>query len=269
MDMSEPPVHPDTPHLPAAGNESVTLPGIRDPDAALTALAALYQGEKTDSAYIFNTAMALMGIAVAYLVFAIPSVGTLSRTPHGWVFLILLPVPLWLIAAFHSLITLNSMNHGVSVQIIEDQLFDASELRVRRDLVGSAAGDKIMDISKSKLIHVLTTAFVYIGVAVLIMGFTYYAVYSASEVRGPVVGEAPAVIVLAAAITYVLLLLMVGLSWLFGVRMIGNSRHEVSQHVKRFGRPRNKHSGLPPGHLPGSAILEVSPSPICGTAEKE
>ena len=32
------------------------------------ALAALYQGEKTDASYVFNTAMVMMGVAVAYLV---------------------------------------------------------------------------------------------------------------------------------------------------------------------------------------------------------
>lgn len=217
-------------------SDLAALAGIHDPAAALTALAALYQGEKTDASYIFNTAMALMGIAVAYLVFAIPSVATLSSRPHAWVFLILLPVPLWLIAAFHSLITLNAMSHGVSVQAIEDQLFDASELHVRRDLVGSAAGDKIMDINKAKLIHVLTTIFVYFGVAILVIGFTYYAVNSASNVNDPIDGLPPAGIIWAAGLVYTLMLLMVGASWFFGVRMINESRREIARHVKRFGR---------------------------------
>src|ERR1039458_2606526 len=105
---------------------------------AVTALAALYQGEKTDASYIFNTAMVMMGVAVTYVVGAIPFVGNLSRPPItssalassevAWLFLLLLPIPLWLIAAFHSLITLNAMSHGISVRIIEDELFKASEL---------------------------------------------------------------------------------------------------------------------------------------------
>jgi hypothetical protein len=210
-------------------------PAIHDRTAALTALAALYQGEKTDASYIFNTAMALMGIAITYIVFAVPSVDSLSSKPHAWVFLILLPTPLWLIAAFHSLITLNAMSHGVSVQAIEDQLFDASELWVRRDLVGSAAGDKIMDINKSKLIHRLTTFFVYAGVFFLIVGFTYYAVLAATEVKGGT-GPAPMAWVWSAAIAYALSLLMVGASWMRGVGLVNKGREEIAHHVKRFGR---------------------------------
>src|ERR1700741_2128817 len=88
----------------------------------VTALAALYQGEKTDASYVFNTAMVMMGIAVAYLVGAIPFLDKLSQgvggRPLDWLFLVLLPGPLWLIVAFHSLITVNAMSHGVSVRII-------------------------------------------------------------------------------------------------------------------------------------------------------
>ena len=49
--------------------------------------------------------------------------------------------------------TLNAMSHGVSVRIIEDELFRKSGLQVDRDLVGSAAGDKIMDVTQSRLAH--------------------------------------------------------------------------------------------------------------------
>jgi hypothetical protein len=54
----------------------------------VTALAALYQGEKTDASYVFNTAMVMMGVAVAYLVGAIPFVGNLSQGPFAWLFLL-------------------------------------------------------------------------------------------------------------------------------------------------------------------------------------
>jgi hypothetical protein len=49
----------------------------------LTALAALYQGEKTDAPYAFNTAMAMTALSVAYLIGAIPFVQSLSRGPSG------------------------------------------------------------------------------------------------------------------------------------------------------------------------------------------
>jgi hypothetical protein len=178
----------------------------------VAALAALYQGEKTDASYIFNTAMAMMGIAVTYVVGAIAFLGNPNRGAIPWLFLLLLPVPLWLIVAFHSLITLNAMSHGISVKIIEDALFEASELRVRRDLVGSAAGDKIMDIMQEKLVHKLTTVVVYAGVGCLVIGFTIYALHSA---RG---GVGNGFVWVLAIVAYSLLLIMVALSWFVGLR---------------------------------------------------
>lgn len=184
---------------------------------SVAALAALYQGEKTDASYVFNTAMAMMGIAVAYLVFALPFVGNLSRD-RQWLFLLLIPTPLWLIAAFHSLMTLNAMSHGISVRIIEDALFEASRLQVKRDLVGSAAGDKIMDITQAKAAHIVTIVVVYAGVAFLVIGFTAYALYSAKGLV-PTRG-----IWISTIVTYSLLLIMVALSWIVGILIINKGR---------------------------------------------
>ena len=157
--------------------ETAVVKRVNDP---VPALAALYQGEKTDASSVFYTAMAMMGIAVTYLIGAIPSVSNLSHGPIPWLFLLLLPLPVWLIVAFHSLMTLNAMSHGISVRIIEQALFEVSELRVESDLVGSAAGDKIMDITKSKAAHKLITVVVYGGVFLMVVGFTAYVLYSAN-----------------------------------------------------------------------------------------
>jgi hypothetical protein len=201
----------------------------------VTALAALYQGEKTDASYVFNTAMAMMGIAVAYLIGAIPFVGNLSHGPIAWLFLLLLPIPLWLIAAFHSLMALNAMSHGISVRIIEDALFEASELRVQRDLVGSAAGDKIMDITQAKTAHILTTVVVYGGVAFLVIGFTAYALYSANGIVKDNVVLVHARVIEIAIATYSLLAIMVALSWIVGLRMINKGRGEIPKPVMSSG----------------------------------
>ncbi len=44
-------------------------------DLSVAALGALYQGEKTDASAIFNTAMAMMGVGVAYLVGCVSALG--------------------------------------------------------------------------------------------------------------------------------------------------------------------------------------------------
>jgi hypothetical protein len=193
----------------------------------IAALAALYQGEKTDASYVFNTAMAMMGVAVAYLIGAIPFVGSLRHGPIGWLFVLLLPVPLWLVVAFHSLITLNAMSHGISVRIIENALFEVSELRVKRDLVGSAAGDKIMDITQAKAAHKVTTVVVYGGVGFLVFGFTAYALYSANGALKDDLAWFRGLAVWIAAATYLVLAIVVGVSWTVGLRIINKGRSET------------------------------------------
>lgn len=190
----------------------------------VTALAALYQAEKTDAAGVFNTAMAMMGIGAAYLAAMIPITDKFGVGPLNWLIVLLLPCPLWLIAAFHSLMTLNAMSHGVSVRIIENALFIESGLSVdNRDLVGSAAGDKIMDITQSRLAHQITTFVVYAGVAALVVGFTAYVLYRAWDNVSVNAG-------VVAIVGYTLLLIIVVISWVVGMRMIvdANSRSKVA-----------------------------------------
>jgi hypothetical protein len=196
----------------------------------ITALSALYQGEKTDASAVFNAAMAMMGIAVAYLVGAIPFVDKITTGPIPWLFLLLLPMPLWLIAAFHSLMTLNAMSHGISVKIIEDALFEESGLRVKRDLVGSAAGDKIMDITQAKAAHIITTVVVYFGVFLLVIGFTAFALYSAMGIVDKDVVLVHAHVFEIAIVTYLLLAIIVVISWIVGLHMIKKGRDEIPSY---------------------------------------
>jgi hypothetical protein len=123
--------------------------------------------------------------------------------------------------------TINAMSHGISVRIIEDALFEASELRVDRDLVGSAAGDKIMDITQAKAAHIITTVVVYGGVALLVIGFTCYALLSANGLI-----HAGCIWIAVAIATYFLLFIMVALSWIEGFRMIGKGRAGIPKRVK-------------------------------------
>jgi hypothetical protein len=182
----------------------------------VNALSALYQAEKTDATGVFNTAMAMMGIGGAYLAAMMTLADKFGDGSLNWFIVLLIPLPLWLIAAFHSLMTFNAMSHGVSVRIIEDALFRESGLQVERDLVGSAAGDKIMDITKSGLTHRITTIVVYFGVAALVVGFTIFVLYLAWD-------KVSVCASVVAIVGYALLLIVVMSSWFKGMRMIADA----------------------------------------------
>ena len=69
-------------------------PPPQAPNDHISALSALYQGEKADASVIFNTAMAMMGVAGAYLVGAHPTYQTCSssQTLRSPGLLLLLPL---------------------------------------------------------------------------------------------------------------------------------------------------------------------------------
>jgi hypothetical protein len=148
-------------------------------DESVSALSSLYQSEKADASSIFNVAMTMMGVAAAYLVGALSIADKYGTTAIPWFVVPFLPIPLWLVAAFHSLIALNGMRHGLSVQILEEALFRRSGLpAVDRELIGSKTGDRIMDIQRSAIPHKIATVFTYGGVAISIIAYTVFGVVS-------------------------------------------------------------------------------------------
>lgn len=197
----------------------------------VAALGALYQAEKTDAAYIFNTAMAMMGAGVAYLVAMVSVVQNLGGPSLSWRVALVLPFPLWLIAAFHSLITLNAMSHGVSVRIIEHALFTESGLLAEtRSFVGSAAGDRIMDINQSRRAHVITTLVVYVGVALMVLGFTGYVIVRAWN--NVSLGTRT-----AAMVGYLLLAVVVASSWIVGLLVIAEANDKSKPALRDATEP--------------------------------
>ncbi len=192
-------------------------------DDSVSALGALYQGEKTDASAIFNVAMAMMGIGAAYLVGVVTLVDKYGTSPLTWDVVVLLPIPLWLIAAFHSLITLNAMSHGVSVRVIENRLFEIAGFDDEiRDLVGSQAGDRIMDIQEAKWPHKIATGFVYGGVGIAIVLYTIFVIHGFFVIHDSW-DRAEIAKALGAVSGYLLAAIIVIASWTAGLMAIGKA----------------------------------------------
>jgi hypothetical protein len=186
----------------------------------IAALAAIYQCERADASHGFNTGIEMARVSVVYAIAAILFMSNISHGSIPFVLLLLLPIPLWIIATFHSLMTLKTMSNGISVRIIEDALFKASGLPVgARDLVGSASGDKIMDITQAKAPHKLATITFYGTISSLVTGVTTCALYSAHVIVKNDGVLVHARVVEIAIVTYLLVAIMVALSWIVGIQM--------------------------------------------------
>lgn len=183
----------------------------------VAALAALYQAEKADASGMFNSSMALMGVGAAYIVGAIGYLSKQETHTLSSTLVALAPAPLWLIAAFQSLITLASMMHTIFVEILEDALLADSGLnRDELSHVGSRGAAEIMDIRRSSWAHTITTIFVYGGIFAMVIGFTVYAVNRAWPylTHGERIGAAGG---------YAIAIMMVLLCWILGLGKVGRA----------------------------------------------
>lgn len=181
----------------------------------LQALVALYQAERSDASAILNIGLALVGAGAAY------AVGTIALSNQfgnsvGWAFVALLPVPLWLISAFHSLIFTLGTVCGLSALFLEEELFKQSGINVKyRSLIGSSARENVMNAAKSTYPHMVATYITYIGIGSVIISYTIYIMYISW-------GEVGAWKYLFLA-GYTILFGTVLLSWISGIRTVANN----------------------------------------------
>lgn len=195
--------------------------GEADTELRLAAVSALYQADKSDASSIFNVSMAMMGIGAAYIIGAVGYSYQFGQGELTWPVVLFSAVPLWLIASFHSLLALNGMAHGVSVQILENAIYEYTHLdQALRKYVGSRIGDSIMDISVSNRAHQAASIFVYGGVAFLVVLYTIFvSVNAASHVA--------LWLLLLAIFIYVLGATVVAGSWIAGFRFLGKANKDA------------------------------------------
>lgn len=196
---------------------------MTDDATRVEALGALYQAEKTDAVGIFNAAMVLMTIILAYAGLSL-SVFSDFGSKIPWRLAIWAPLPIWLIAVYLVMMSLNGMAHGISVSIIEGSLVRASGLRVDvRSYVGSSLSNKVMDVTRAPRLLKWATIYVYSGVFVASGYYTYYVMTTA---RGCVA----AALWLGAATVYFASMLTVASTWVAGLRMINKAKDWVDDH---------------------------------------
>lgn len=146
------------------------------PDDAqrLTALTAIYTASRSDMSSIMNVSMALLGAGAAYIAATLSFADKFGNNV-GWIVVILLPSPLWLVAAFHSLLLSISMAHTLTARYAEHQLLIFAEVDPSKwRHIGLDAGDRIMNVAKSRWSHKVMDLIIYLGAAALVIAYTVY-----------------------------------------------------------------------------------------------
>lgn len=108
------------------------------------------------------------------------------------------------------------MVNAVTIQVLEKRLEGKSGLHADvRAVIGYSATEKIMHIEKSGWAHKLATVVTYVGVAVLVIGYTVYVLVDAADHIGVSVWWYVA--------AYAALAVVTGSSWWTGMRQAGEN----------------------------------------------
>lgn len=138
------------------------------------ALAAIYTGTRADNSSIMNVGLALLGAGVTYIAATLAFADAFG-TDVDWIIVAVLPAPLWIVAAFHSLIVSITMVNAVTAQYVEARLMDVAGVgNPDRRYIGYQRAEMIMNIGKSRWSHKVMVVLTYGGAATLVLGYTVY-----------------------------------------------------------------------------------------------
>ncbi|RDI67854.1 hypothetical protein [Nocardia pseudobrasiliensis] len=167
----------------------------------VAALTSLYEAERTDQQMHMNVSLALIAGAVAYL-------GVVAAQFHelkqSYVFAVLIPFPLWMVAAFHVLLIATIVTRNKSIRILEMRLYAATRLAasgVTVDQIGRERARKVTDFRDQPWQLKSQTLVTYGGIGLTLVSVTSYCLWNAQLVRGwtvPVMLSVPCYLLLGA-----------------------------------------------------------------------
>jgi hypothetical protein len=190
---------------------------LLEPIDRVTALGALYQAERQDSAGMLIASLAVIAGGLTYLGVALAVLNNVS-VPGGHWTAAFLAFPLWVVASYHVLLAANAIVRQSSIEIIEGALFEMTGLdKNLREKVGSRAGQRAMNIAEQPNRFRWHTVITYGGPLIIIVGFSVYCLDVAAKLKGW--GSVP---VLTAGAVYFVLFFGIVFAWLLVMQMAGN-----------------------------------------------
>jgi hypothetical protein len=142
-----------------------------------TALIAIYQTDQARISAVGSVTLTMLGAGITYLVATAPFARSLAETlakqfPRSdWVpgtFLASLPLLLFIVAAYHSLLTLEAIFRTVSARAIEVELVSAAGLDKKKVRFGAGASDHVLDLRQQPIPFKLATGIAYGGIVLIV-----------------------------------------------------------------------------------------------------
>ncbi|MCM6772064.1 hypothetical protein NDR87_02770 [Nocardia sp. CDC159] len=162
--------------------------------AEVAALTSLYDAERGDQQVHLNVSLALIAGAVAYLGVMAAQFHELKRS---YVWSVLIPFPLWMVAAFHVLLMATIVTRNRSIRILEARLYAATRLwaaGVTFEEIGRERARKVTDFRIQPWPLKIQSLVTYGGIVATLLSVTAYCLWHAHHIRGwtvPVIVSVP------------------------------------------------------------------------------
>ncbi len=188
---------------------------VTSPEAALI---AIYQTDQARISAVGSVTLTMLGAGITYLVATAPFARSLAEKlakqfpQSDWVpgtFLASLPLLLFIIAAYHSLLTLEAIFRTVSARAIEVELVSTAGLDRKKARFGAGASDHVLDLRQQPIPFKLATGIAYGGIILIV------AVYAVAMLIMSVHYIHEAVWIPIAI--YSILTVLIAQSWLYGL----------------------------------------------------
>ncbi len=178
----------------------------------VAALTPIYEADRAENSS--GTIFAILGAGAAYLTATLAFSNAIFRS-IGWVG-IFAPLPLWLIAAYQSLLTGVAMVRSLSVRAIEAKLLRETSLsEQQKQAIGLQASEKIMNVDDAYWPHKIANYTSYVGIGFLVIGYTLYIILKDPHLAG--------LSKTAACISYAFLAGIVVASWITNFKRFSES----------------------------------------------
>jgi hypothetical protein len=158
----------------------------RSADAEIEALAAIYAADRQDGNNMIITSLTMISLGLTYIGITYQLTDGLSTIEAGWR-LAVLPVPVIIVVAFHSVFLHAGVLRAVSTAHLERRLIgDGSLVSSDGSVMGVQAAEPALNIAhpNTTMYSRLALAIGYGGIGVIAIAYTVLCIVNASDVVG-------------------------------------------------------------------------------------
>jgi hypothetical protein len=203
----------------------------------LGALVSLYSTERADLTSIGNQNIAIVGLALTYIVAVFFGLAQTAEEKSSSIFWLAAPIPLLVFMAFYTLYISLARARTEACKFLENEIMELTHLAP--DMIGVTVSDKIMDINAAarRQKGVILAAYIPIFLAIIVL--TVYVVIRAFRHHTHLWA------IIIAIILYMLLLAPTGVAWAKELNNLLGAGGNCGRSTSR--RPQNVQFGTAGG----------------------